>query len=141
MSDSGSCINVSFRGSMDGAAQACERLMEFIGDSPAAVNWFEVSLILQEAVNNAVLHGCKDSSEHEVRVTVCYDQEKVKLVVRHNGDSWDWRAADWSLPEPDSLCGRGLFIIRHYADHILFSDDGKSLTLIRRLDSFHDEPV
>lgn len=127
------CVEASFKGSLDCSTQACERLMEAISVSPAAEDWFEISLILQEAVNNAVLHGCKDNPDREVKVRVCSDGKNVEVKVSHDGYPWDWKTASWELPCPDSTSGRGLFIIDNYAHEKTISEDGKSLILVRHL--------
>lgn len=129
------CLEASFKGNIECSAQACEKLMDSISMSPAAGDWFEISLLLQEAVNNAVLHGCSNCSDHEVKVTVCSNGSTVEVHVKHNGAAWDWQSEDWELPDPDSVCGRGLFIIDSYAHEKKISDDGRSMLLIRRLSS------
>lgn len=129
------CLEASFKGKMDCASEACEKLMDSIGSSSAAGDWFEISLLLHEAVKNAVMHGCKECEQRAVWVKICCSDETVEVRVSHDGDSWDWKSEDWSLPDPEQDHGRGLFIIDHYSHEKKIIDDGRTLSLIRRLNT------
>lgn len=92
-------------------------------------------LSVVECVNNAIVHGNKLSQEK--KVTVCYhiDNVHIEVTVQDEGDGFD----PDSLPDPtaeeniDKDCGRGIFLMRHLADEVTFSDHGRNVRLLFNL--------
>lgn len=92
-------------------------------------------LSVVECVNNAIVHGNKLSANK--KVTVCYhiDNDRIEVVVQDEGDGFD----PDSLPDPtaeenlEKDCGRGIFLMKHLADEITFSDNGRNVRLLFNL--------
>jgi anti-sigma regulatory factor (Ser/Thr protein kinase) len=92
----------------------------------------KVELALQEALANAVRHGCKgDATKHVQCVVSCDANQEVVIVVRDPGPGFDPTA----IPNPlvgDNIfksSGRGVFLINQLMDEVAFRDGGRELQM------------
>jgi len=95
---------------------------------------FDVGMALQEALANAILHGCKSNEAHSVTVEVQTSGEDATVVVRDPGPGFD-RAAARDPASPDALTatsGRGLLMMRAYMDEVTFARNGSEIRLRKR---------
>lgn len=110
-----------------------DSLSQMLGIDDEIYGKYMLSVV--ECVNNAIVHGNKLSQEK--KVTVCYhiDNEHIEVTVQDEGDGFD----PDSLPDPtaeeniDKDCGRGIFLMRHLADEVTFSDHGRNVRLLFNL--------
>jgi len=96
----------------------------------AAGSEFEVKIALQEALANAVVHGCKGNPEVPVRVSVACDEERgMLIVVRDPGPGFD----PAEIPSPVvgenlfSSHGRGIYLINQLMDEVRFERQGTEI--------------
>lgn len=94
-----------------------------------------VELALNEALANAIRHGCKNDPSKEVRCLVTTDATgEVVIVVRDPGPGFDATA----LPNPlegDNVLkpsGRGVFLINQLMDQVGFADGGREVQMKKR---------
>jgi anti-sigma regulatory factor (Ser/Thr protein kinase) len=92
----------------------------------------EVELALQEALANAVRHGCGGDSSKRVQVYVTHDASgEVVIVIRDPGTGFDAGA----VPDPlagDNVfkpSGRGIFLINRLMDEVRFADEGREIRM------------
>ena len=84
-----------------------------------------------EAVNNAIQHGNKYDADRKVNIAYEVDADQISFTVSDEGAGFDYL----NIPDPtdpDNLekpTGRGVFLIKHLADQIIFSDNGKVVEL------------
>ena len=97
---------------------------------------FRLQIVLAEAIANAILRGNREDGDKSVDVRAMLLDEEVRLYVTDQGPGFDPRTIPDSLhpghlEEPN---GRGLFLMRHLADGIVFNREGNSvcITLRRR---------
>jgi anti-sigma regulatory factor (Ser/Thr protein kinase) len=95
----------------------------------------KVELALQEALANAVRHGCKgDPTKHIQCVLTFSANHEIVIVVRDPGPGFDPTA----VPDPlsgDNMfksSGRGVFLINQLMDEVAFSDGGRELQMKKR---------
>ena len=94
---------------------------------------FDLELMAREALGNAVRHGSGDDSSRSVSVRLAVQPDRVELRVADSGAGFDWRNAPTCLPNPSSETGRGLCILKHYADRVEFNDSGNTVCISKRL--------
>ena len=89
-------------------------------------------LALSEAVTNAVIHGNKQDPSKKVFVTASLDENSaIHISVQDEGPGFEPQ----SLPDPlkeDNLMkpsGRGVFLMKQYADDVSYNDKGNKVTL------------
>ncbi|HEX2457224.1 MAG TPA: ATP-binding protein [Vicinamibacterales bacterium] len=95
----------------------------------------EVELALQEALANAIRHGCGgDPSRHLQCIVAVEDTGEAMIVVRDPGTGFDTtRVANPLAPENVlKPSGRGIFLINQLMDEVAFSDGGRELQMKKR---------
>jgi anti-sigma regulatory factor (Ser/Thr protein kinase) len=94
-----------------------------------------VELALQEAVANAIRHGCGGDATKELQCAVtCDNAGEVMITVRDPGTGFD--PAKIANPlDPVNLLkssGRGIFLINGLMDEVQFADGGRELQMRKR---------
>ncbi|MEM7372219.1 MAG: ATP-binding protein [Bacteroidota bacterium] len=92
-----------------------------------------VMVAVTEAVNNSILHGNKEDPEKKVFLDVFMEnQYRLKITVRDEGEGFNPEGlADPTAPENiENIGGRGVFLMRHLADELSFSDDGRTVIMV-----------
>lgn len=90
-----------------------------------------ILVALTEAVNNAIMHGNKSNPNKSIDVHFRSGDNKLTFTVKDQGDGFDFD----SLPDPtnpeniEKPNGRGVFLMRHLADKVEFSDNGSTVSL------------
>jgi len=92
----------------------------------------KVELAIQEALANAIRHGCKgDASKHVQCIVTFDDTGSIVVVVRDPGTGFDPAA----VPDPlagDNIfkaSGRGVFLINQLMDEVAFRDGGREVRM------------
>lgn len=101
----------------------------------AADDIMAVELALQEAVANAIRHGCRGDSSKELQCSVtCDESGEVVIVVRDPGSGFDHTAVESPLDPRNMLkpSGRGIFLINGLMDEVQFADGGRELQMKKK---------
>jgi len=92
----------------------------------------EIQLAVQEALANAVVHGCKNDSTEEVRCRVQADDSGgVMITVTDPGPGF----SPERLPDPKKAerlqadHGRGVYLIRQLMDEVSFHNGGRQIIM------------
>ena len=96
----------------------------------------EVELALQEALANALRHGCKGDTSRQVQcVVTCDSDDELLIVVRDPGTGFDAAAVPNPLAGDNILkaSGRGIFLINQLMDEVAFADGGRELQMRKRI--------
>jgi anti-sigma regulatory factor (Ser/Thr protein kinase) len=94
-----------------------------------------VELALQEAVANAIRHGCGGDASKELQCTVtCDDAGEIMITVRDPGKGFDPTKVSNPLDPMNLLksSGRGIFLINGLMDDVQFADGGRELQMRKR---------
>ncbi len=95
---------------------------------------FAIKLALEEALANAVKHGCGGDTTKNITVRYAVTSEKAVIIVRDEGlgfqpDEVPDCTAPERLPLPD---GRGIMLIRSYMDEVCYRDNGREVYFMKR---------
>ena len=94
-----------------------------------------IELAAQEALANAIRHGCKNDSTKQLQcIVTCDASGEIVIVVRDPGPGFD-RAAVANPLDPENMLkpsGRGVFLINHLMDEVAFNDGGRELQMRKR---------
>lgn len=95
---------------------------------------FQVKLVLEEALTNAVRHGNKLDPSRSVAVTVVMTADSVSIDVHDQGSGFDPDAVpDPTAPErSDKPSGRGVFLMRKIMDSVEYYDKGSGVRMSKR---------
>ncbi len=93
--------------------------------------YFNMLLVLTEAVNNSILHGNQSDPQKKVIVQFCAKSQQFEFVVTDEGQGFDPTiVADPTTPDHvECPNGRGVFLIRKYSDYVRYSDNGRKLQI------------
>jgi anti-sigma regulatory factor (Ser/Thr protein kinase) len=110
----------------DGVAQALQ-------DKPGVVGHeFEIELALQEALANAIRHGCQNDPTKSIQCCVTYeDAGDVLIVVRDPGPGFDVTSLPNPIEETNLFkgSGRGIYLINQLMDEVRFADGGREIRM------------
>jgi anti-sigma regulatory factor (Ser/Thr protein kinase) len=98
----------------------------------------EVQIAVQEALANAIHHGCKDDPSKQVQCCVTFDAKgEVVIVVRDPGQGFDVRAVPNPLDESNLLkqSGRGVFLINQLMDTVEYAEGGRQVLMRKHRDA------
>lgn len=90
-----------------------------------------IMIAVTEAVNNAIKHGNSGNSKKNVFLSLTLKDNLLKFVVKDEGPGFNHE----TLPDPtapenlEKPGGRGIFLMKHLADEIEFSENGKTVEL------------
>ncbi len=86
---------------------------------------------LTEAANNAIIHGNQSDEKKVVAISLRKSSVAITFTIRDQGTGFDYN----NLPDPtapeniDKPTGRGVFLMKHLSDLVVFSDKGSTLEL------------
>ena len=101
----------------------------FAGKNASKHSLFRLRVSLAEALANAIQFGNGSDRLKLVHVHAELHVDHIRLRVQDEGSGFD-PAAVPDPRDPDLLenpCGRGLFIIRHLAEHVEFNEKGNTI--------------
>lgn len=94
-----------------------------------------ILVAVTEAVNNAMQHGNKLDPSKKVDVEFKADEKNLSFLVHDQGDGFDY-ATLFDPTNPENIekpSGRGVFLMRHLADKVEFTDSGRTVHLDFRI--------
>jgi anti-sigma regulatory factor (Ser/Thr protein kinase) len=105
---------------------------------------FAAELLVREALNNAVVHGCRSDPGNRFRCALRLGVGRLTIAVIDDGDGFDWRAvlrrrndnvataATAATAATTAASGRGLGILFRYATRVRFNEKGNAVTVVKR---------
>jgi serine/threonine-protein kinase RsbW len=90
-----------------------------------------IMIAVTEAVNNAIVHGNRNDTSKNVKLTLELLDHSIKFRVEDEGKGFDYH----DLPDPtapENLIkpgGRGIFLMKNLCDEVAFKKQGKIVEL------------
>src|SRR5687767_5168580 len=134
------CSTCQFTMTIPADPAAIPIVTDGVGELMAEKHWpkedvFAVQLALQEAVANAIRHGCRGDVSKHLRCSVSSDDSgELVIIVRDPGPGFDPSA----IADPQDAAnilkpsGRGIFLINELMDHVQFADGGREVQMRKR---------
>ena len=97
-----------------------------------------IMLTLSEAVNNAIMHGNNEDPDKKAYINVTLgDNRTMSINVRDEGDGFDPEEVPNPLKDENLLNegGRGIYLMKQYADKVQFADSGREIIMTFDLDN------
>jgi serine/threonine-protein kinase RsbW len=93
----------------------------------------DILLALQEALANAVLHGCGNDPAKTIRCMVDVDDSEINIVVRDPGSGFDLSSIESVEGETNlSDHGRGITLMRSLMDEVSYSHGGTEVQMKKK---------
>jgi len=96
---------------------------------------FDITLCVEEAVRNAIVHGNRSNRNKTVITTFQLQDDRVTIEVEDEGEGFDHTA----LPDPTDAdyimrnSGRGVYLIRKLMDSVTFNDRGNKIVMVKKV--------
>ena len=90
---------------------------------------------LTEAVSNAIYHGNQLNPKKKINLSYQLTDGSLSFTVTDEGSGFDF----YNLPDPtapenlEKECGRGIFLMKHLSDQVIFSENGRVVELFFRI--------
>lgn len=93
--------------------------------------YFNILLVLTEAVNNCILHGNQSDPRKHVHIGMHNYSNALCFIVRDEGEGFNPnQLPDPTQPERISCAnGRGVFLMRELSDEVQYSNDGRQVEI------------
>jgi serine/threonine-protein kinase RsbW len=91
-----------------------------------------IMISVTESVNNAIKHGNENITSKNVSISLMLNESLLKFRIEDEGIGFDYH----NLPDPtapeniEKPGGRGIFLMKHLADEVVFSENGSVVELI-----------
>lgn len=121
-----------YRGRIPAEYRAVDQVLGVVAEMIADAHpddRFRFRLALREALVNAVRHGCRLDPRREVAVEVRIESRRWWARVADGGEGFDWERWLGVRSAPSAEGGRGLRLLRLYADEVRFNERGNELCL------------
>ena len=123
--------DLTIRGGVKFVGPAVEQVMGIVGQMNCGEGKeTEIELAVNEALANAIVHGCENDPTKSVQVSVFCDESKgMIIVVRDPGGGFD----PAQIPSPVvgeqlySEHGRGIFLINQLMDEVRYRNEGTEI--------------
>jgi serine/threonine-protein kinase RsbW len=124
-------LNMTIQGAVAEVTPAVDRIMAVVQDMQCAKGKEnEIELALQEAIANAIVHGCEEDPSRNVQVCVACDEERgMLIIIRDPGPGFD----PGDIPSPlqgENLYasgGRGIYLINELMDEVRYEKGGTEI--------------
>lgn len=90
-----------------------------------------IMIAVTEAVNNAIKHGNAGNSLKNVYLSLILNENLLRFTIKDEGEGFNFH----NLPDPtapeniEKPGGRGIFLMKHLSDEVVFKDGGKVVEL------------
>lgn len=98
----------------------------------AGLDAFSSELVLREALTNSVAHGGEKDQSQRISCVLRVKRGRLIIGIHDRGQGFDWRAGWERRADELDTHGRGMEILRRYANAVRFNSSGNSVTLIKR---------
>ena len=133
LSEATNSIEATFSAELNNIEKADAITKHFLEATEINYSSFDVLLVMREALNNAVIHGCHRNTDKNVLYRLKLERNVLAIEVEDEGEGFDWRRIMKREPQPDWDHGRGFPILKHYSDHISFNEKGNRLFIIIKI--------
>ncbi len=123
------CIPADFE-AISGVVDTLSKTLEQL-DVPEQKR-FEIALAVQEALANAVVHGCGNDSSKQVRCRLKSDpQGRIVIIVTDPGPGFSPALLADPMRDENLYAGhgRGVYLIRQLMDEVEFEQNGNEIRM------------
>ena len=136
-------LNYTLTSSIEAIAEAVEYFLSSLCEVYNIRNdtiLFEIRVILNELLLNAVKHGNKMNFLKDVQVVAGFMKgNNIFISVQDDGDGFDYSCIVKEKPDDCSCCeamketGRGMLIVKHLSDRMLFNKKGNKILVLKKV--------
>ena len=122
----------TFPGDSESLAASRQAVMDFIRPHCSSdVEEVDILIAVQEALANAVLHGCRNHPSKSIHCSVMIEPSAFTITIRDQGPGFDVDAATRATESGTNTTthGRGIALMRSLMDEVVFRHGGSEVEL------------
>lgn len=119
----------TYPASFAGIDDCCTALDSFLTEHKLEKCIFKTELVAREALNNAVIHGCRHKNGSKIEVSIRLEPRFIHLTIKDSGPGFDYAHTHGSTENVDKPSGRGLAIFDQYTDEYRYSENGSKIEI------------
>lgn len=138
-------ISLRISSNYSGITKAVNGILDFIRSTGTRLSdetYFDIKVILNELIINAIIHGNNCDYTKSVDITAeLTDDGYIRFVVKDEGKGYDISQA---MQKCEKLCGeidlqklqecgRGMLIVRNLCDRVEFFDSGSRVEVYKKI--------
>ncbi len=120
-------FRVYFSATLENIDRADDDLDAYFKQYPCAVDVFAVRILLRESLLNAVMHGSSNNPEKKVVLDLHIRSDSLVMKVTDSGNGFNYNEHTSNIDGLEEG-GRGLALMKIYADEVKFNDTGNEVT-------------
>lgn len=122
-------LKCSFSADISLVDRFVEQVEQFLNDRCSSRTFFNITILLREALNNAIFHGAKQDKSLSVKCSAYIEDDRITFVITSPGVGFPWKKCLNKDPAGStSQNGWGMFLIKQYSDGFEYHDSGRQLT-------------
>jgi len=129
-------LSMTMPGDRQAVTPVVDRIMSIVRDMKCAEGKEgEIELAVQEALANAVVHGCEEDPDRSVEVAVgCEEDRGMIIMVRDPGKGFDPQEIPNPLMGQNLFAshGRGVYLINQLMDEVHYEKGGTEIWMVKR---------
>jgi len=129
-------FDATLAGCVDAIPPVVERIMRIVGEMGCAGGKeFDIEIALNEALANAVEHGCQHDPSKEIQVRVeCDPEAGMLIIVRDPGSGFDPARVRSPVVGEQIFTdhGRGIFLIDRLMDEVRYERGGTEIWMRKK---------
>jgi anti-sigma regulatory factor (Ser/Thr protein kinase) len=107
----------------------CERVRHLLTDRELYKLCFAVDIVLREFLNNAHFHGNKCDIKKQIMAEIRIKENRIAISVADQGEGFNVKKLSSMIPDKDLEQGRGIYLSKMYADHIIYNLSGNRVNI------------
>ena len=95
-----------------------------------------IMVAVTESVNNAIIHGNGGDSTKNVILKLQFGKKELRFIIKDEGIGFNYdNLSDPTSPENiKKIGGRGIFLMRHLCEEVIFTNKGATIELVFTID-------
>jgi serine/threonine-protein kinase RsbW len=127
------CLRQHMPAKLDEINRVCEVVQRYLDAIDQSQMFFEVTLLLREALVNAVVHGSQADECKWIDIGLSLEGQDLVMDVQDQGPGFAWKKQMQQDASSAEDHGRGLGILQAYANEIQYNEKGNKVTLRKAL--------
>jgi anti-sigma regulatory factor (Ser/Thr protein kinase) len=122
----------TFPGDPESLAASRQAVMHFIKPYCSSdIEEVDILIAVQEALANAILHGCQKDCSKTIQCSVVIDPSAFTITIRDCGPGFDVEAATRATESGTNTAthGRGIALMRSLMDQVVYRNGGSEVEL------------
>ncbi|WP_027183673.1 ATP-binding protein [Desulfovibrio inopinatus] len=126
-------FDISLSSALCSVDEVASYVEEFLKQNELQSLIFDLLLLLREALLNAIIHGNQQRQEKSVNLQFRLFPDRIALRITDQGRGFDLQSQYEKSVDVVGTSGRGITIMKHYADVLTYDESSKTLDIVKHI--------